>query len=126
MIGGTHAVTETTADELNFFNVGLILEAMERRDPEDIGLIQTLTTNSLRTPLKIVQAFKVDQIGIRGTMGNPAIISPYLRDFGEVLETTLMNRTFQSEFVFRPPLNDDEACKEALAEYLMRFADYDR
>ena len=48
MIGGTDVVIKTTADELNFFHIGLIREAMERRDPEDIGLIQTLMTDSLR------------------------------------------------------------------------------
>ena len=124
MIGGTDVVIKTTPDQVNFFHIGLILKAMERRDPEDISLIQYLTTNSLTKPLKIVQAFMGDQIGIRGTMGNPAIISPYIRDFEKVLKGTLLMRTFQSEFIFRPPLNDKATRIEAFSRYVMRFVDY--
>ena len=125
MLGGTDVVTRLRVDELNCIDIGLIQKAMERADPEDLCFIQHLTDSSLTKPLKIVQAFMGDQIGIRGTMGNPAIISPYIRDFAEVLEITLMNRTFQSEFIFRPPLNDEAAMTAAFSEYVMRFVDYD-
>ena len=109
---------------MNCIDIGLIKKAMERADPEDLGFIQHLTDSSLTKPLKIVQAFMGDQIGIRGTIGNPALTSPYIRDFAEVLESTLMNRTFQSEFIFRPPLNDEETRNEAFVEYLMHFVVY--
>ena len=125
MLGSTGVITKCTLDELNFMHIGIIRHAMERGGPEDIGLLLALTTDSLRKPLGLIQAFMGDDIGITGTMGNPAIISPYIRDFGEVLETTLMNRTFQSEFIFRPPLNDEAAMTEAFSQYLMRFVDYD-
>ena len=117
-------VTRTRVDELNFIDIGIIQEAMERANPEDLGFIQHLTTSSLTKPLKIVQAFMGDQVGILGTMGNPAIISPDIEDFAKVLKGTLMRRTFQSEFIFRPPLNDEAAMTEAFSEYVMRFVDY--
>ena len=125
MLGSTSVITKCTLDELNFMDIGLIRRAMERGGPEDIGFLRALTTGSLRKPLEMIQAFLGDDIGITGTMGNPAIISPYIRDFAEVLESTLMNRTFQSEFIFRPPLNDEAAMTEAFSQYLMRFVDYD-
>ena len=83
-----------------------------------------MTTWSLTKPLEILQGFMGDQVGILGTMGNPAIISPYIEDFAKVLKGTLMRRTFQSEFIFRPPLNDGAAMTEAFSEYVMRFVDY--
>ena len=124
MLGGTDVVTRIRVDELNCIDIGLIQKAMERADPEDLGFIQHLTDSSLTKPLKIVQAFMGDQIGIRGTIGNPTIISPYIRDFAEVLESTLMSRTFQSEFMFMPPLNDEVALTHAFSKYLMRFVYY--
>ena len=124
MLGSTEVITECTLDEVNFMHIGITRHAMERGGPEDIGLLLALTTDSLRKPLGLIQAFMGDDIGITGTMGNPAIISPYIRDFGEVLETTPMNRTFQSEFIFRPPLNDEVALTEGFSKYLMRFVYY--
>ena len=62
MLGGTDVVIRTRVDELNFIDIGLIQEAMERADPEDLGFIQHLTISSLTKPLKIVQAFMGDQI----------------------------------------------------------------
>ena len=64
-----------------------------------------------------------DQIGISGTMSNPAIISPYIRELAEDLESTLLG-IFESEFIFRPPLNDEAALTQAFSEYLMRFLDW--
>ena len=125
MLGSTSVITKCTLDELNFMDIGLIRRAMARGGPEDIGLLQALTTDSLRKPLEMIQAFMGDDIGITGTMGNPAIISPYIRELAEDLESTLLG-IFESEFIFRPPLNDDEARNEAFAEYLMRFVEYDR
>ena len=115
MLGSTSVITKCTLDELNFMHIGIIRCAMERRGPEDIRLLQALTTDSLRKPLEMIQAFLGDDIGITGTMGNPAIISPYIRELAEDLENTLF-RIFVSEFIFRPPLNDDEARNETFEE----------
>ena len=123
MLGSTGVITKCSLDEVNFMHIGIIRHALERGGPEDIGLLQALTTDSLRKPLELIQAFMGDDIGITGTMGNSAIISPYIRELAEVLENTLF-RIFVSEIIFRPPLNDDEARNEAFAEYLMRFVEY--
>ena len=108
---------------MNSMHIGIIRDAMERGGPEDIGLLQTLTTDSLRKPLEIIQSFMGDAIGVTGTMGDPVNISPYIRVVNEVLENTLF-QIFVSEFIFRPPLNDEDARNEAFAEYLMRFVEY--
>ena len=123
MLGSTHVITSCPVDELTFMDIGMIRDAMKSEDPEDIGFLQTLTTDSLRKPLEIIQSFMGDAIGVTGTMGNPAIISPYIRDLNEMLENTLF-QIFVSEFIFRPPLNDEEARNEAFAEYFMRFVEY--
>ena len=76
MLGGTDVVTRIRVDELNCIDIGLIQKAMERADPEDLGFIQHLTTSSITKPLKIVQAFMGDQIGIRGLYHLTSGISP--------------------------------------------------
>ena len=125
LAGSTDVIVSCPLDEVHYMHIGIIRHALESGGPEDIGLLQALTTDSLRKPLELIQAFMGDDIGITGTMGNPAIISPYIRELAEDLESTLLG-IFVSEFIFRPPLNDDEARNEALAEYLMRFVEYDR
>ncbi len=123
MLGSTEVIASCPVDQVQLMHIGSIRHAIKTQTQSGVGLILTLTANSLRKPLETIQAFMGDDIGVTGTMGNPVIISPYIRHLNKVLETTLF-RIFMSEFIFKPPLNDDEARIEVFAEYLMRFAEY--
>ena len=121
-LGGTCVVQDIPLSELHFLDIGTIRKAIKNRTPEDDHLIECLVRQSLSPVLQIVQAFMGGPIGITGTIGNPVIIEYYIQIFAEGLENTLV-ATLAPQYIFRPPLNNDESIEAAFADYLMRFTD---